>query len=148
MYLLNIFMKHDLNILMIFGIKEKCIILTIQCIVGKTRISTSESRMRLCSRDTFKVEKQQNDPRHIHTSFTILFYIPKIMSSNTELTLCVSLWTSHTHHKLSERDVLMHWFHEFKSVNDVYTWAQMHDSVNVPKERWWRLNQNKRALLW
>ncbi len=25
---LNIFMKHDLNILMIFGIKEKCIILT------------------------------------------------------------------------------------------------------------------------
>ncbi len=29
----NIFMEHDLNILMIFGIKEKCIILTIQCIV-------------------------------------------------------------------------------------------------------------------
>ncbi len=27
-YLLNIFMEHDLNILMIFGIKEKCIILT------------------------------------------------------------------------------------------------------------------------
>ncbi len=26
-------MEHDLNILMIFGIKEKCIILTIQCIV-------------------------------------------------------------------------------------------------------------------
>ncbi len=26
--LLNIFMEHDLNILMIFGIKEKCIILT------------------------------------------------------------------------------------------------------------------------
>ncbi len=25
---LNIFMEHDLNILMIFGIKEKCIILT------------------------------------------------------------------------------------------------------------------------
>ncbi len=24
----NIFMEHDLNILMIFGIKEKCIILT------------------------------------------------------------------------------------------------------------------------
>ncbi len=29
----NIFMEHDLNILMIFGKKEKCIIL-IQCIVG------------------------------------------------------------------------------------------------------------------
>ncbi len=27
-YLLNIFMEHDLNILMIFGIKEKSIILT------------------------------------------------------------------------------------------------------------------------
>ncbi len=26
--LLNIFMKHDLNILMIFGVIEKCIILT------------------------------------------------------------------------------------------------------------------------
>ncbi len=26
--LLNIFMEHDLNILMIFGVKEKCIILT------------------------------------------------------------------------------------------------------------------------
>ncbi len=26
--LLNIFMEHDLNILMIFGIKEKCIILS------------------------------------------------------------------------------------------------------------------------
>ncbi len=32
--LLNIFMEHDLNILMIFGIKEKCIILTHTCIVG------------------------------------------------------------------------------------------------------------------
>ncbi len=31
--LLNIFMEHDLNILMIFGIKEKWIILIIQCIV-------------------------------------------------------------------------------------------------------------------
>ncbi len=30
----NIFMEHDLNILMIFVIKEKWIILTIQCIVG------------------------------------------------------------------------------------------------------------------
>ncbi len=30
----NIFMEHDLNILMIFGIKEKSIILTIQCIFG------------------------------------------------------------------------------------------------------------------
>jgi len=27
--LLNIFMEHDLNILMIFGIKEKCIMLTL-----------------------------------------------------------------------------------------------------------------------
>ncbi len=30
--LLNIFMEHDLYILIIFGITEKCIILTIQCI--------------------------------------------------------------------------------------------------------------------
>ncbi len=30
--LLNIFMEHDLNILMIFGIKEKCIILTHTCV--------------------------------------------------------------------------------------------------------------------
>ncbi len=27
-YLQNIFMEHDLNIIMFFGIKEKCIILT------------------------------------------------------------------------------------------------------------------------
>ncbi len=27
-YVQNIFMEHDLNMLMIFGIKEKCIILT------------------------------------------------------------------------------------------------------------------------
>ncbi len=31
---LNIFKEHDLNILMIFGIKEKCIIWPIQCVVG------------------------------------------------------------------------------------------------------------------
>ncbi len=31
---LNIFLEHDLNILMSFGIKEKSIILTIQCIFG------------------------------------------------------------------------------------------------------------------
>jgi len=31
-HLLNIFMEHDFNILMIFDIKEKSIILTIQCI--------------------------------------------------------------------------------------------------------------------
>ncbi len=31
--LLNIFIEHDLNILMIFGITDKCIILTTQCIV-------------------------------------------------------------------------------------------------------------------
>ncbi len=30
--LLNIFMEHDLNILMIFGIIEKCIILTHTCV--------------------------------------------------------------------------------------------------------------------
>ncbi len=30
----NIFMEHDLNIRMIFGIKEECIILTHTCIVG------------------------------------------------------------------------------------------------------------------
>ncbi len=29
----NIFMEHDLNILMIFGIKEKCIFCPTQCIV-------------------------------------------------------------------------------------------------------------------
>ncbi len=32
--LLNIFMEHGLNILMIFGMKEKSIIWPIQCIVG------------------------------------------------------------------------------------------------------------------
>ncbi len=32
--LLNIFMEHDLNILMIFGITDTCIFLTTQCIVG------------------------------------------------------------------------------------------------------------------
>ncbi len=52
--LLNIFMKHDLNILMIFGIKEKCVILSHSmycCLL--LHIYLCCLWLLLCSRDTF-----------------------------------------------------------------------------------------------
>ncbi len=50
----NIFMEHDLNILMIFGIKEKCIILTptMYCCL-LLQIYLCCLWLLLCSRDTF-----------------------------------------------------------------------------------------------
>ncbi len=76
----NIFMEHDLNILMIFGIKEKWIILThtMYCCL-LLQIYLCYLWLLLCSRDTNSLNKCLNISQAFHS---------------TNLTLFQSFWSS------------------------------------------------------